>query len=387
MLKIVFINRYPLYSRKIDAYEPGEDAFYLFGMGQFIADEFRKRGYPVKFENWRMDLRLQKTMEKEVNGIYCRIFPAKELRLLSEFSIPMLKALRQARKEKEVVFHFMGVHLLAYHVYAAAVSRRTIIATHLGGPNPFYKFYSMGNRISLSYYLLERYLLLKPYNHFVSISTEEANYFNRVRKPVTRMPIVGVPNVHLLTIRDRAKSRKLLGLPVHKRIILQVGRAMEDRGFDWILDILRSQNYNRDYHFVFAGVHEEDDYYKPLVDQNQHVTGYLTIRELAEYYNAADVLIYLPHGKMDLKFAGTSYVPLEALVCGTPVVATTFVSFPGPDVVEVSRIPKTKEDVMPCVEDILRANINRERCREIALKYFSWDSVLEKYWRLYNAPQ
>ena len=62
-------------------------------------------------------------------------------------------------------------------------------------------------------------------------------------------------------------------------------------------------------------------------------------------------------------------------------------SFPGLDVAEVSRIPKTKEEVMPCVEDILRANVNREKCREIALKYFSWDSVLEKYWRLYNAPQ
>ncbi len=385
MLKVVFVNKYPLYTRRIDSYEPGEDGFYLFGMGRFIADEFRKRDYPVKFENWRMDLRIQNTMEKEVNGVYCRIFPAKERPLLGEFSVAMFKAIRRYRAEGDAVFHFMGAHVLSYHLFAAAVSGNSIIATHLGGPNPFYKFHSMGNRISVFYYLLERFLLLKPYDHFVSMSNEEASYFERVNKPVTRMPIFGISNVHMFTIDDRFRSRARLGLPKDKKIVLQVGRATEDRGFDWIAEILRAHGNSKDYHFVFAGIHKEDPYYQLLVDHKQHIAGYLNAGELAEYYNAADVLIYLPHGKMDLKFAGTSYVPIEALACGTPVVATTFVSFPGSDAGEVSRIPGSMEEVMPCVDDILGADIKRERCREIALKHFSWDNVLEKYWQLYTA--
>ncbi len=87
---------------------------------------------------------------------------------------------------------------------------------------------------------------------------------------------------------------------------------------------------------------------------------------------------------MDLNFAGTSYVPLEAMVCGTPVVATTFHHFPGDEVEEVSRIPNRKKDVIPMIEELLAANVSRQRCREIVLKEFSWDNVIEKHWKLYN---
>jgi glycosyltransferase involved in cell wall biosynthesis len=120
-----------------------------------------------------------------------------------------------------------------------------------------------------------------------------------------------------------------------------------------------------------------------LKDKGVFMTPYLHHTDLPDYYNAADMLYYLPHGELDLNFAGTSYVPLEAMACGTPVVATTFHHFPGDEVHEVSRIPKMKEEVIPMIEDLLAANVSRERCREVVLKHFSWDKVIKKYWDLY----
>jgi len=384
MLKIIFINTYPLYSRKIPQYDPGEDDFFLFGMGKFIAEESYKRNYPVKFEMWRMDLRITAKMEKEINGIFCRIFPSKRYKMLEEFSYLLFKELKKISNDENLVIHFMGVHSFAYHLFALAARSRNIISTHLGGANPLYKFQEMNNKISILTYLLEKYLLLKPYNHFVSLSETEVSYFKKLKKSALHFPIFGIPNVHLLEIKDRNGCRNKLNLPLDKKIILQVGRATIERGFDWILEILEDKSYPNDWEFVFVGIHEEDDYYKELVKLGFNVKGYSLTQELNLYYNAADVLIYLPNGKMDLNFAGTSYVPIEAMACGTPVVATTFHHFPGSEVKEVSRIPRKKDEVIPMISSLLNENISREYVREIALKYFSWDTVLDMYWKLYT---
>lgn len=384
MLKVIFINIFPLYSRKIEQYEPGHKDFFLFGMGRFMAEEFIEKDYPASFENWRMDLRISSIMEEEFDGIKCRIFPSKKYKMLGEFSYLLFKELKKISGDKKLIIHFMGVHSFAYHLFAFAAKNRNLISTHLGGPHPLYKFQEMNNKISILAYLLERYLLLKPYNHFVSLSETEVSYFKKLKKSVLHFPIFGIPNVHILEIRDPNECRDKLNLPLDKKIILQVGRATKERGFDWIIEILKDEKFTNKYKFVFAGIHEEDEYYKELKELNQFIVGYLRTEELVYYYNSADLLIYLPNGKMDLLFAGTSYVPVEALACGTPVVATTFVSFPGTEVAEVSRIPKVKADVIPQIKDILSKNISRKRCREIALQYFSWENVLAMYWELYN---
>jgi len=383
MTRIIFINTYPLYSRKILQYDPGKDDFFLFGMGRFIAEESYKRNYPVKFEIWRMDLRITAKMEKEINGIFCRIFPSKEYPILNEFSYDLYRELVKIKNEDNVVLHFMGVHSHQYNLYAFAARNLTIIATHLGGQNPLYKLREEKNKVSYVSYFLEKYFFLRFYDHFVSMSAVEIDYFKKMNKSAVHSPIFGIPNLYLLNIQDRTQCRKSLNLPLDKKIILQIGRANENRGFQWILEILKENNYPNNWEFVFAGIHKEDEYYNELVATGLHITGYSSTKELNLYYNAADVLIYLPNGKMDLNFAGTSYVPIEALACGTPVVATTFHHFPGSEVKEISRIPRTKDDVVPMISSLLSEKVARKYCRAIAIRYFSWDNILEMYMNLY----
>jgi len=56
--KVVFVSTFNGYDKDRPIYYPGTDGFFLFGMGQFIAQEFKKRNYPVIFEIWRMDLKI-----------------------------------------------------------------------------------------------------------------------------------------------------------------------------------------------------------------------------------------------------------------------------------------------------------------------------------------
>jgi glycosyltransferase involved in cell wall biosynthesis len=383
-MRVIFLSRFTGYDKDIDVFRPGTDAFYYFGMGQFIASEFYARNYPVIFENWRMDLRIDSVVEKDIDGMLCRIFPAKRIKGFGEYSKEIVQALKKESGKENVLFHFMPNHPLNYHYFARLLKYNKIVATHIGGSNPYWKYKNEGRWGSLLYYFLEKYYFLKFYDHFVTMCKPEADYYARVKKPVSHMPPFGISREHLFVIKNRDECRKKLGMPLNKKILLQVGRANRNRGFDWIMDLIDHYQMKNDYFLVFAGVHHSSEYYRKLIDKGCFVAPFLPHKELVDYYNAADLLYYLPHDSVDINFAGTSYVPLEALACGTPVVATTFHHFPGDEVGEVSRIPQSKKDVIPMIENLLTANVSRERCREIVLKHFSWDKVIEKHWEIYN---
>ena len=382
-MRVIFLSRFTAYNKDIELYRPGTDDFYQFGMGQFIAHEFYARNFPVIFENWRMDLRIDSVMEKEIDGVLYRIFPSRKIKKFGEYSRELVKAFKREAGNQDVIFHFMPNHTLNYHYFARLVKRNKIVATHLGGANPYWD-YRNGKWRSLLYYYLEKYYFLRSYDHFIAICKPEVEYYKKVKKSVTHMPIFGISREYQFYIKDRKECRKKLGLPLTKKILLQVGRAYNARGFDWIMDLIDYYQKKDDYFLVFAGINNNDEYYQRLVDKGCYITPYLPHTDIPDYYNAADLFYYLPHGELDLNFAGTSYVPLEALACGTPVVATTFHHFPGDEVGEVSRIPQRKEDVIPMIEDLLAAEVSRERCREIVLKHFSWDKLIEKHWEIYN---
>lgn len=388
MFRIIFINTYSLYSKNISQYKPGTDGFYQFGMSKFIAEELVKRNYPIQCEMWRMDLRTNQVIEKEIDSIHYKIFPSKKTKIkqLPEFSTLFIREILKLSKQREkVVIHFMGVHSMFYNIIAFIMRKHLIVATHLGGPNPLWKYENEDSKTALINYWIEKYLLLKPFDCFITISKKEADYFKSLSKKTEHMPCFGIPMLETLYIKDRKSSRLKLGLPDDKKILLQVGRAEGNRGFDWILRLIDFYKNKDDYYLIFVGINEEDEYYYELSKRKVFIKGYMSRFELLDYFNAADILYYLPNGKMDLEFAGISYVPLEALTCGTPVVATTLHHFPDDEINEVARIPRKYEDVIPMIEELLSLNVSRKKCREVVLKHFSWDKVIEKHWELYNS--
>ncbi len=387
-LKIVYISQFTSYYKNVDMYKPGTDGFFLFGMGVFIARELMKRDYPADFEIWRTDKRIDCLMEKEIEGIKCRIFPSKPIKIINrnfgEYSKEIVREFKKRAIDENYVFHFMPNHILLFHYYAWLTRKRISITTHLGGANPYWIYKNWGSKISYLYYLLEKHFFLKNYNQTITISRDEADYHSKIGAKTAFMPIFGVSRQEIFTIKDRAESRRKLGLPTDKKILLQVGRAWKERGFDWIMNLIEYYKDKEEYYLVFAGINQTDKYYEQLKATGLHMTPYLSHLELPDYYNAADVLYFLPHGDMDLKFGGTAYVPLEAMLCGTPVVATSFLSFPDNEIETVARIPKTESEVIPMLEDILNSNISRVKCREMVLKNFSWEVVLQKHWGFYT---
>ena len=388
-MKVIYLSRFNSYHRTTELYEPGAEGFFTFGMGQFIAREYiNRQSKDFEFENWRADKRISKYMEKDVDQLKCRIYPSKNLLFIGEFSFQLFRELRKMSRTENVVIHVMSVHVPVMYLYVLFTGKSNLIATHLGGANPYWYLKErkgfLSKLKSFLYYQLENRIFLRRFNHLITPCRDEAQYFDRIRVSNSHMPIFGISRSEIFNIESKEEARMKLGLPTDKKILLQVGRALEARGFDWIMNMIEHYKDKEEYILLFAGISKEDEYYEALLKVGAQMTPYLKHTDLPDYYNAADLLYYLPHGKMDLAFAGTSYVPLEAMLCGTPVVSTTFHHFRDEDILEVSRIPKRYEDVIPMIEELLSSDIQRQRVREIVLRNYKWQVILDKLTHIYK---
>ena len=185
-----------------------------------------------------------------------------------------------------------------------------------------------------------------------------------------------------------AQWRADLGLTDHK-LIGFAGRFVEEKGFDYLLQAIPLVlKHMPDAHFVYAGEHNVsyEDFYaqcKPLLEHyKDHITFVGLILEpqrLANFYAMLDVFV-LP-SRTDC----FPSVQLEAVLCGTPIVAT---NIPGArEVVRVSKMGKLVEAGNPSalaagLVEVARNPQAFTQSSEHIQAIFNLDRTIDEYERL-----
>ena len=167
--------------------------------------------------------------------------------------------------------------------------------------------------------------LLCKADFVVALSDElrELVTFIGVDPEKSRVVLNGV-DLARFTCNDREESRRRVGLPLEKKVIVSVGSLIERKGHHELVRIMPGLSKSCDVElYIVGGVNPEGDYSSVLRSMiaelgltNVYLVDKVEHEALADWYNSADLFCLATKGE------GCPNVVLEALACGTPVVVT-----------------------------------------------------------------
>ena len=230
---------------------------------------------------------------------------------------------------------------------------------------------------------------LRRSDHVVAVSQALGDAV--VSLDVPREYISVVPNgVDCTTFvpQSREEARRVLGLNMSERILLSVGHLTWNKGFDVLLRAMKCVRQGRQdqpIRLVLLGdgaIRRELEALRESLGLTQHVrlAGAVPNRELPLWYNAADVFC------LASKDEGWPNVLMEALACGTPVVATKAGGIP--EIIHAPHLGLLSERTPEALASTIRDALSREWNREILVgevRRRGWDCVAQEILKVFRS--
>ncbi|CCQ73101.1 glycosyltransferase family 4 protein [Magnetospira sp. QH-2] len=189
-------------------------------------------------------------------------------------------------------------------------------------------------------------------------------------------------NLENFVPRNREDSRHRLGIHDDRRLLSSVGHLIERKGHEIVIGAMP---HLPDAHLVIVGDGPEDAALKALavelgVEDRVDFLGRRPHEELSWIYSASDALVLASSRE------GWANVLLEAMACGTPVVASNIwgtpevVTAPEAGRLMADRTPKALADA---AKDLFGTYPDRAMTRAYAER-FSWDDTTEGQLRIFG---
>ena len=187
-------------------------------------------------------------------------------------------------------------------------------------------------------------------------------------------------------IKDKKKTRKLLGISPDVKMIFYAGGLIPLKNVDVLIEAVEGiLNSRTDVYLSIAGAGTDEGKLRRMTEQkllkekvffigNQLADG------MVNYFNAADIFC-LPS-----KSEGMPNVVIESFFCGTPVVASAVGGIPTvvkPGINGFLTKPNSTEDLQQQLIHALEHIWDRSKIRESVSHLFP-DKVIENYHSLYN---
>ena len=127
---------------------------------------------------------------------------------------------------------------------------------------------------------------------------------------------------------NKTEAKKLLDLDPGKKYLLYVGRLNYTKRPDILIDLYKDiKKVRNDVELLIVGTKEGDPLINYAKDAGVNVQGIIMHTEIYKYLSAAEVYI-LPKYSVEHIFGGIGLLPVEALLCNTPIIGASLDNFP-----------------------------------------------------------
>lgn len=294
-------------------------------------------------------------------------------------------AVRRLERREGFAAHVVDVHWTYPDLVAGcwlARTRKSRLIVTVRGREALYP-----GEISLRRFLLIR--CLRRADAVVTLSDELKKLVAALGVTETRIrTILNGVDGGKFTLLDRSACRARLGIPGGGRVILSVGALVERKGHHRLMHAVRTlASAQKVALYVVGAPGQEGDYsgvlHRIIAEHrlaNVHLVGRVDHETLADWYGAADLFCLATEGE------GCPNVVLEALSCGTPVVATDVGS-----IREVIREgengfivrARDRQSLRAAIERALAWSWDRSHIAQ-AMRSWSWERCAEEVVRTYR---
>lgn len=288
---------------------------------------------------------------------------------LTIIRIPWVRGLFERLVTYPVIeFFYLFPGLFIFTPFALLLFKPTIVHAHGLIPAASAIFWGklFGKRVIISLHNYYNFPIRGLYRNFVALLLKQSDFvLSLSKRSNTEVISLGIDKsktaiftywVDLQKFKKIQNAKKKLNWQ-NRFIVLFVGRLVEEKGIELLLESVKS--WNRNIYLVIIGTGPLNNKVLLAARNQKKITflGKIDQEDLAIYYSAADLVIF-----PSLNEEGFGRVIIESLACSTPVIASNKGAIP-----EV--IDKTVGKLI---------NINPEKVKEMVEYFFQNPSKLNR---------
>jgi len=376
-LTIVIIDRNIIDSRYANNPEDGK-GFYTYGFGSLYARQLKKHQPEINVECWKADPRIKSLQAEKIQDVFYRIFPSIEFKKIGQYSASMIRFLKAWKKQNPETVYFLNSfnHLLFYSL-APHLKKVPLVVQNHGESTAKYKVATKKGIKKLSWIIrmpIEKRCFKSIDLLFILDERLHKWLPQNAKQPVIIQSTVGVDDSVVISL-DKKVSKSILGLDQSKKHLLYIGRLNYTKRPDILIDIYNELKLERsDVDLILAGHETSDPLVQRAKDSGALMFGPIMHTEIYLYLSAADIYL-LPDYTDNHTFGGIGLLPVEAIMCNTPVVGGSLRNFPKNDRHFVGIYASKQDDIKDAIKSILDGKMKFGETRQYAIRHYSWENV------------
>ncbi|MDA3872146.1 MAG: glycosyltransferase [Candidatus Marinimicrobia bacterium] len=344
--------------------------------------KFKEYNHDIKVECWKTDYKAKRIYERKISGVTFKIFPAYNIKRLGNYSPKLLRYIKKEMlKNKKVIFNIESFRHLLFYSVALKLKNYPLVVQNNGEAPAVYKA-TISKGIKKLYYLAQIPFEKKAFKNvdLIYILDNHIREFLPHNETVIKQQTLGVMPEIFVPLNKKA-ARRLLNLDPDKKYLLYVGRLNYTKRADLLIDVFNELKKERqDIELIIAGTKKDDPLYNYAREAGAKIYGLIMHTELYKYLAAADVYV-LPKYTKTHSFGGIGLLPLEALLCNTPVIGGSLQNFSHDNRNAVGFAVSEKDQIKEAILKIIDGKVTFDNLREIAIKHYSWENIIR---RTYN---